>query len=110
MKKVYVDEWKDYPDVFERQITRKQVISMVKRLKKHFNIPYTQIEFTKHKNASASTWTLKFPRSERVSMGMVAHEVAHQLAHKKYDERVYHNKKFKRCMRMIVNYVRKRDY
>ncbi len=110
MKKVYVDEWKKYTDVFERLISQKQVISMVKRLKKHFDISPTQINFDKYHNASASTWNLRFPSKDKISMGMVAHEVAHQLAWKKYHDNCRHTKKYQKCMKMIVNYVRKRDY
>ena len=110
MKKVYVDEWKMYSDVFEREINRKQCISMVKRLKKHFEIPQTQISFDKYQNASASTWHLRFPMTDKISMGMIAHEVAHQFAWKKYGENMHHNKKFKKCMSMMINYVRKREY
>lgn len=110
MKKVYVEEWKKYSDVFEREINQKQVVSMVKRFKKHFVIPFTQIDFDKYCNASASTWCLRFPSKDKISMGMVAHEVAHQFAFKKYGKNTHHNKKFKKCMSMIVNYIRKREY
>ena len=111
LKRVYLNEWEQYADLYEKQVSQEDARKIVKKLRRHFKIPvYKQgLAFTNRSGGRASEYGITLPNSQLIQLGLIAHEVAHQVAWEKYGL-VHHNKKYKRSMKKIVNYIRKKDY
>jgi hypothetical protein len=112
LKKVYIDEWNQYPDMLARRVSQEDARKITHKLWRHFDIPegMRNLNFTTHRNGAAYSSSICLPSSGLISLDLIAHEVAHHLARVKYGDTVHHNKKFKRCRDRIFRYVIKKNY
>jgi predicted SprT family Zn-dependent metalloprotease len=110
--KVYEEEWHNYSDLYDMYTSTTSTKKIVQKLTRHFKI-YTvnNIYFTKRRKASASRYGRYIVFSkDKVCLGLIAHEVAHHLAWKRFPRKdVKHCRKFKSSMKIVVKYIRKKN-
>lgn len=122
----YKQESVEYKDVDDIKLDNHNALLIAKKLIKHFKVDWVWVnkkpcrKFILTNNMKISfnrrTTSMAFTRSGRIEfrnnpdMNTVAHEVAHHLADKKYETYCHHNKKYKREMKRICKYIRKKNY
>ncbi len=89
--------------------TQSDVRKIVNKLTRHYKMKPIMVKFGKHTPNGGSCWRnsrlISFHREE-VSIGIICHEVAHQLL---YDQtgRCGHTKKLMTRIKRLINYCRK---
>ena len=111
--KFYDAEIEEFAEEYRMFVpTQREVQSIVNKLARHYKIRPIQVKFKKHTPNGGTCWyslrLISFHR-EKTSIGIICHEVAHQLL---YDQtgRRGHTKKLMTRIRRLINYCRKMDY
>ena len=84
---------------------------VVKKLYKHFKLGYPNLEITSGNRYSRCGSTRIVINRDSANYGTIAHEVAHALDLKKNGHGGrWHDKKHKRQMKIILNYLKRKNY
>lgn len=108
--KEYEWEWETFKDLEQIKVPTKKIKLIVNKLSKHFKIGKIDVYTDAYKNGHAYWFRQMINIPKEPSLLLLSHEVSHILAHKRYGERCYHNKKFKHEAKRVYNYVRKKNY
>lgn len=111
--KFYEREVEEFKEEYEAIISSQgDVCKIVNKLTRHYKMSPITIKFGKHTPNGGTCWyksrQVSFHR-EKASIGIVCHEVAHQLL---YDQtgKHGHTKKLMTRIRRLNNYCRKMNY
>lgn len=123
--KLYREERIIYNDLEKIKLNQNQVKIVVKKIQRHFKINYLFVNKkpkillqyrTIKVKFNRRNWNIVYTESSVIefqknpSLRTVAHECAHILANRRYNKRCYHNKLYKKEMKRICNYIRKKNY
>ena len=112
--KTYYEDWEENECAWKRRANWKEANKVMKKLRRHFKIPWDSdgqsALFVNNRKGSASVYgnRINLPKNN-ISLGMMAHEVAHIVQHKKYNN-IGHNKKFKKALKIVNNYIKRKNY
>lgn len=104
------DEFKQYYDMKLPSPRWNSVQIVVKKLYKHYGLNPSFIDWTTGRNHSKWSLNRILINLSHASFGLIAHEVAHGLAYKKYGCNVGHTKKHKIQMKRILAYLKKKKF
>lgn len=109
----YRKERVEFSQYYERKLPSprwKSSRMIIEKLYKHFKLGNPNMDYTsgwRHSSWSPSRILINY---EHASFGLIAHEVAHGLAYKKYGTNVGHTKKHKIQMKRILRYLEKKKF
>jgi len=107
----YRKERTDFQKYYDNKLSGyKSIEIVVEKLYKHFKLGTPYLEFTsgwRHSKWSPSRIVIN---SDHASYGLIAHEVGHGLAYKKYGTNVGHTKKHRTQMKRILAYLEKKKF
>ena len=111
--KFYNEEREEFGEEYDIFVpTQREVITIVNKLTRHYKMHPITVKFRKHTPNGGTCWyssrLISFHR-ERVSIGIICHEVAHQLLYDQTGKRG-HTKKLMTRIKRLINYCRKMDY
>jgi len=107
---IYYQDWEENGNAFKRRTCDiKKAESIVNKLRRHFKVPGRN-NFTKINGGGWANECGRLTFSKRdISLGVINHEIAHLVAYKRYGT-FKHDKKFKRALKIVNNYVKKKYY
>jgi|TARA_Y100000310_G_C20502750_1_gene724834 predicted SprT family Zn-dependent metalloprotease len=108
--KTYWKDWKENGNAFKRRTDDiKKAKLIVNKLRRHFKVPgYNYFTKTNGGGFASTSGGLTFSKRD-ISLGVINHEIAHLVALKRYGT-LAHDKKFKRALKIVNNYVKKKYY
>lgn len=113
--KCYERDWHENANAWKRHCDFQQANKVVKKLRRHFKVPWEcngmAADFIKkQRKGTASYYTNRITLpSKNISLGMIAHEIAHLVHKKRYNDHG-HNKKFMKALKIVNNYVKYQNY
>lgn len=111
--KFYDDEVEEFKEEYDMLVPNQgDVVKIVNKLARHYKLRPIQTVFNKRTPNGGTCWyssrRVSFHR-ETASIGIICHEVAHQLLYDQTGKRG-HTKKLMTRIRRLNNYCRKMDY
>jgi hypothetical protein len=105
--KYYSEEHKVFPEAYEEKISEATADLYFNRLRKHYKFPQ-RLEFGGRRAGTCSSYMVRLHRRD-ISVGILAHEVAHALQYKKRNQGKeigkWHTKMHRNLMRKVIAYI-----
>lgn len=110
----YHEDWMLNANAWKRKTDKKNAEKITKKLRRHFKVRNGcwgwDLDFHKGRKGTANlgNFTITLP-SKNISLGLINHEVAHLVGSQRYGSKG-HDKKFKRALKMVNRYAKKKFY
>ncbi len=105
--KFYENERKEYPEIFNMDITQSDAYKITKKITRHYKFKMPTIKFrynTQHGLAKYDSWIMNLPKQP--TLGLLLHELAHFHNEEKKGNG-YHNKKLMTVIRRFIKYCKR---
>ncbi len=109
--KIYGWEQETYPEFYQKTIGLSDAQIYIRKFAKHFEVNEPFVPYSK-KRKGGTYWhgSQKITLPVITNLGTVIHEFAHHLADQTNGKRNGHNKLFKKSLKKVYTFAKKRNY
>lgn len=104
--KFYYDEHNRFSEAYSKEISYREIKIVFAKLKRHYKVSQW-LRFGSRHNGHFNSSFITVPY--RTSYGLVCHEVAHAIEHRKFGH-THHRKRLMRILDRVISYCRKKEW
>jgi hypothetical protein len=107
--KIYDKEGEQYPEFYKCIVTKKKILSIIKRLSKYYGIYMPEVNFKSYGGGLYSPCESSITLPKKCALGLVIHEFTHHYACVKY-RTTNHRQMFYSCLCRVYRFAKEKNF